>query len=455
MKRILWAIFFVAVCASVATAASTVQSYSSLNADSTITLDHDTVAGIELWSNPSTGHSWQAKSPLGDNIRILGSKYEPSQPGLIGGGGVTTIYVVGADPGTTDLVLEYRRAHSKDTTDSIRYNFRTAATFTETFTVPSPAEAPPMAESQTETSADLGLPSSFNWCDQNGCTPIKNQGSCGSCWAFSTVATFESVININDGDTVDLSEQYLLSCNDDGWSCDGGWWAHDYHQSKKVSGQTEAGAVLESDYPYEGQDTSCGPDYPKAYNIDSWHYVCGSESCTPTTDQIKQAIYDHGAVSVAVCSETMSSYSGGIFTDSCSNLDHAVNLVGWDDDGGYWIMRNSWGTNWGESGYMRIKYGVSGIGSNANYVVYGDNTDPDTDPDPDPEPEPEPTDQCVTDNNNVHISQGRAYQCGSFNQMACAVGSEDNLGFALDFYAETTSIQETAPDYWERVESCP
>jgi predicted secreted protein len=163
MKRILWAFFFIAMCASVGTAAPTMQYYSSVNADSTITLDHGTVAGIELYTNPSTGYGWREKTPLGKNIRILGSKYEPSQPGLIGGGGVTTIYVVGADPGTTDLVFEYRRAHSQAVADSIRYNFRTTATFTETFTVPSPSEAPPQAGSQTETDANLGaVPSSFN-----------------------------------------------------------------------------------------------------------------------------------------------------------------------------------------------------------------------------------------------------------------------------------------------------
>jgi C1A family cysteine protease len=106
------------------------------------------------------------------------------------------------------------------------------------------------------TYADLGaVPSSFNWCDENGCTPIKNQGTCGACWAFSAVATFESIIKINDGYDSDLSEQYLLQCNSDNWSCQGGMWAHDYHECKTVSGQSEAGAVLESDLPYVGHKT--------------------------------------------------------------------------------------------------------------------------------------------------------------------------------------------------------
>jgi C1A family cysteine protease len=321
--------------ASIVTAAPTQQYYSRSSVGSTITLDHDTVASIELWTNPSTGYGWQAQLPQGESIRILGSSYKPSEPGKIGGGGITTIYVVGAVPGTTDLVFDYKRtltqadALAASAVDSIRYSFRTEAPFTESFIVPASLEGPPRLEVSAGNYANLGaVPDAFNWCDENGCTPIKNQGTCGACWAFSAVATFESIIKINDGYTSDLSEQYLLQCNSDNWSCQGGMWSHDYHQWKTVSGQSEAGAVLESDLPYVGQDRSCGSDHSKAYKIDDWAFVCGSQTCTPTTDQIKQAIYDHGPVSVAVCSQTMINYSGGIFTNSCSNLDHAVNLVG-------------------------------------------------------------------------------------------------------------------------------
>lgn len=454
MKQAVWILFFITAWATVAMAAPTMQYYSNLDTDSTIALDHDTVAGIELWSNPSTGYGWRAKSPLGKHIRIVGSKYEASEPGMPGTWGVTTIYVVGADPGETELVLEYRRAYSEAVADTIRYRFRTAATFTEVFSVPSPAEPPPMADSQSDVDTTLGLPTAFNWCDKNGCTPIKDQGNCGSCWAFATVAPLESLIKLNDGAAVDLSEQYLLSCNDEGWGCDGGFWAHDYHQWKTVSSQSEAGAVLERNVPYKGRDTSCGPDHEKSHKIASWEYVCGSSKCTPSIAQIKQAIYKHGPVTVAVCADTaMQNYRGGVFSGpGCTELNHGVVLVGWnDDDGGYWIMRNSWGTIWGESGYMRIGYGVSGIGAYANYVEYGDAPNPD----PEPEPEPEPSDQCVTADNLDHLAQDRAYRCGFLKWEACAFGSGDNLGWALTFFSEITSVQETADDNWQRVASCP
>ena len=74
------------------------------------------------------------------------------------------------------------------------------------------------------------LPASFDWRDLGGVTPVKNQASCGSCWAFSTVAPLECAIKIHDGVTVDLSEQWLVRCNREGWGCDGGFYAHDYHE---------------------------------------------------------------------------------------------------------------------------------------------------------------------------------------------------------------------------------
>ena len=89
-------------------------------------------------------------------------------------------------------------------------------------------------------------PPAFDWRELGGCTPVRNQGDCGSCWAFATVAPLESAILIRDGVEVDLSEQWLVNCNTDGFNCvDGGWWAHDYHMDKEdPCGGT--GAVLEA-----------------------------------------------------------------------------------------------------------------------------------------------------------------------------------------------------------------
>ena len=212
------------------------------------------------------------------------------------------------------------------------------------------------------------LPSSFDWRDMGGVTPIKNQASCGSCWAFSTVAPLECAIKIYDGVTVDLSEQWLVRCNRDGWDCAGGFYAHDYHEWK-TDNCGDYGAVLEADYPYTATDGSCACPFDHPYTIQNWYYVSGEAA-------MKQAIMDRGPICVDIyANAALQAYGGGVFTgcESASYTNHAVAVVGWDDNfgSGVWIMRNSWGTGWGEGGYGYIPYGCSNIGDSACYIVYG------------------------------------------------------------------------------------
>ncbi len=222
-----------------------------------------------------------------------------------------------------------------------------------------------------KTTAD-GPPSSFDWRDHGGVTPVQNQGSCGSCWAFGTVAPLESAILIKEGITVDLSEQWLVSCNRDGWDCGGGWWAHDYHQWK--TGECGGfGAVFENDFPYSGSNEPCYGPYDHPYILEDWAYV-GSQGSVPSTNAIKQAILDYGPVSAAVkASSGWDNYDGSyVYNDHAyGSVNHAVTIVGWDDSmgsDGAWIIKNSWGTNWGDNGYMYIEYGCSSIGYSACFV---------------------------------------------------------------------------------------
>lgn len=226
-----------------------------------------------------------------------------------------------------------------------------------------------------------GLPAAFDWRAQGGLPPIRNQGACGSCWAFSTVGALEGNVKIKDGVLQDFSEQYLVSCNQEGWGCDGGSWAHDYHLNKVPPGEPEAGAVPEASFPYAAQDLPCSPPHPHVSRINAWRFVSGSVS-VPDTAAIKRAILEYGPVAASVCAgPAMQNYRGGVFStdERCEPyaVNHAILLVGWDDNqgpGGVWILRNSWGTGWGEAGYMRIAYGTSKVGYRANYVVYGSAT---------------------------------------------------------------------------------
>ena len=228
------------------------------------------------------------------------------------------------------------------------------------------------------------LPEAFDWRDYDGCTPIRDQGGCGSCWAFSTVGALECNIRIVHGASVDLAEQWLVSCNqeteppvvlEDGeWGCNGGWFAHDYHSGVKTDACGGSGAVIESDFPYMQDDLPCDCPYPHHYFIDDWAYV-GPEFDLPEVNAIKQAIVTYGPVSAAVYVDlAFHQYTDGVFNLSQNEtVNHGIVLVGWDDKlgaSGAWILRNSWGDGWGMDGYMYIEYGCSNVGFGACYVDY-------------------------------------------------------------------------------------
>ena len=197
-------------------------------------------------------------------------------------------------------------------------------------------------------------------------TSIKNQGSCGSCWAFAIVGVLEGRVKQTGGGTQNYSEEYLLDCNHYGYSCNGGYFtAHNDHKSPY-------GARSESCYPYRGSKGTCyssSCSYVK--RITSWYYVSGSSSI-PSTSSIKNAIYNKGSVAAAVYADYyFQAYSGGTFTRNRSgSVNHAILLVGWDDSRGAWRLKNSWGTGWGENGFMWIEYDCSNVGYASTYVEY-------------------------------------------------------------------------------------
>ena len=224
--------------------------------------------------------------------------------------------------------------------------------------------------------------SNFDWRDSDknpegrSCvTPVRNQRNCGSCWAFATVAPVESKIMIQHNTEFDIAERWLVSNCCSAGDCNGGWWALDWYKKDKA-GCGDFGTVSESDLPYSdgnyGHGESCNCGLTFYYEIDNWAYVKNKHGVAPT-DNIKQAIMDHGPVCVAVYVDSaFQSYNGGVFRETYSgnSINHGVTLVGWDDTkgNGCWIMKNSWGKGWGENGYMYIEYGANNIGYAAAYV---------------------------------------------------------------------------------------
>ncbi|MBN1819045.1 MAG: hypothetical protein JW828_16920 [Sedimentisphaerales bacterium] len=223
-----------------------------------------------------------------------------------------------------------------------------------------------------QNSAVLDLPAAFDWRQIIPLPQIRNQGACNSCWAHAAVGVVEFAILLREANTVDLSEQWLISCSDAGTCLSGGWygWALDLFLADgkpDLCGQT--GAVLEADFPYTQSEGSCACTYPRHYFIDGWGSV------PKDVNAMKWHIYNFGPIAAAVyAGMPFQAYQKGIF-NACETapINHAVVIVGWDDTQGaegVWIIRNSWGADWGEDGYMRIEYGCSQIGTLSNYVDY-------------------------------------------------------------------------------------
>jgi C1A family cysteine protease len=340
---------------------------------------------VILESNPTTGFVWELTNADTQKVLQQGEAVFEPKSDLLGASMNQIIYLEGLEEGETSVQFIYRRPWLVDQAPKRKTTIQVPEiALAADLANPNPALMRPAALFSTTpeeeiSSGSLQLAASFDWRNVNGqnyVSPVKNQGSCGSCWAFGTVAPLEAKLLISGWGLADLSEQYLVSCNNNGWSCSGGWWAHDYHYNKKVSGELEAGSVLESVFPYAAGSSACNPPHDHYQKIENWKYV-GSSFGVPSVEAIKTAIATYGPVAAAVCvGSAFSNYHSGIFSTDEKNVcktgqvNHAVVLVGWDDATDTWIMKNSWGTGWGESGYMRIKRNVSNIGYSANYMVY-------------------------------------------------------------------------------------
>ena len=202
----------------------------------------------------------------------------------------------------------------------------------------------------------------FDWRKLNKVTSIKNQGGCGSCWDFAAAAAYESAYAIRNNIMLDTSEQHILDCSGAG-TCKGGWYGPvwDWMHTKKLANASEL--------PYTATDQPCPASLAGHYQTVTWGFVATGSS-VPTTDQIKGAICEHGPVAVAMeATPLFQAYTGGVYSEAnVSGINHAVTIVGWDDATQSWIVKNSWGTGWGESGYFRIRYGSNTIGYAAAWV---------------------------------------------------------------------------------------
>lgn len=204
------------------------------------------------------------------------------------------------------------------------------------------------------------LPASYDLKKLGYMTSIKNQGDCGSCWAFATAGMFESVIKKTFTVTENLSEQQLISCNSYGYGCDGGWFVPELYKD---------GAVRETSFPYKQDDVDCKTGCRKYYHAAAARFL--KADGIPSVTAIKNALYKYGAVAAAVyVDDRFQYYKSGVFNGKAAgDTNHAILITGWDDEKQAWRIKNSWGKEWGESGYMWIAYNCQKVGYGACVIT--------------------------------------------------------------------------------------
>jgi len=202
------------------------------------------------------------------------------------------------------------------------------------------------------TKEKVNVPASVDWTTMGVVTPVKNQGQCGSCWAFSTTGSMESDYAINGGALTSLSEQQLVDCSTSygNLGCDGGWYYYAWNYAAATGG-----LCTEAAYPYAGVDQQCkSSSCGKKYNTPSTY-----TSVTADDESALQVAAASGCISVAIEADQFAFqyYSSGVLTGTCgTSIDHAVLVVGYGTESGqdYWKVKNSWGIDWGEAGYVLI-----------------------------------------------------------------------------------------------------
>lgn len=212
----------------------------------------------------------------------------------------------------------------------------------------------------------------WDWRTEGHIGAVRAQEKCAACWAFATTAAFEASYSIQYGRYVPVSEQSVINCASASSTCKNGSVEDAYDVFM------ENGAVGAAAEPYlQRKEKEKCPSALSEMRAQEWAYVDDQE-VIPSTPTLKNALCKHGLIVTAMrASEALQAYSGGVFNAHENGpVTHAVVIIGWDDEKESWLVRNSWGSEWGMDGYMWIKYQVSSIGTNASWIRAAWSADP-------------------------------------------------------------------------------
>jgi len=251
-----------------------------------------------------------------------------------------------------DFIEKHNKANKSFTVAMNKFGDLSNKEFSKLF-LGTKVNAPKLTRPARVNSAARALPSSWDWRSKGAVTPIKNQQQCGSCWAFSTTGSVEGCHFLGKGSLVSLSEQNLMDCStaQGNQGCDGGLMTQ--AMTYIIS---NGGIDTEQSYPYTAEDGTC------QYSPSNSGSTLGSyTNVNQGSESDLQVKVSQGPTSVAIDASQSSFqfYSGGVYSDpncSTSQLDHGVLAIGWGTDSGqaFWLVKNSWGTDWGMNGFIEM-----------------------------------------------------------------------------------------------------
>lgn len=220
----------------------------------------------------------------------------------------------------------------------------------------------PSVPMDIQSASSVSVPSSIDWVAKGAVTPVKDQGNCGSCWSFSTTGALEGAYFVKYGTQQSFSEQQLVDCDTFGnggkdHGCNGGLMDNAFSWITK-----NGGLCKESDYPYVSGTTTKAGTCQTTCKLVSGSKVVKFVDVPPSSDSSMMSALAQQPVSIAIQADQQAFqlYKSGVFTGTCgTSLDHGVLAVGYGTDGGkdYYKVKNSWGTSWGEGGYIRLGRG--------------------------------------------------------------------------------------------------